>query len=263
MNNKIQYAINHWQQNTCIRFYNSNGSGNYIQFAVSSGNNSYIGMTGGSQTINLTSNCSYRNAIHEIGHALGLFHEHSRLDRDSYVIINWSNIKPGKEHNFYKYNLNNYYGTDYGAFDFNSVMLYQSMITDPNFVYDTTVPTMTKLNGSTFGQSSTLSSSDIATINEMYGGKYSKIRTVITNDNSWSSGTGELQDYVEKYYIDFYTDSGKINAGPLLNATAFHINKYRRTIRWDTNLDEIVLISSYNTTVQPGVSSYYVGDAQT
>ena len=263
VNNKIQYAINHWQQNTCIRFYNSNGSGNYIQFAVSSGNNSYIGMTGGSQTINLTSNCSYRNAIHEIGHALGLFHEHSRLDRDSYVIINWSNIKPGKEHNFYKYNLNNYYGTDYGAFDFNSVMLYQSMITDPNFVYDTTVPTMTKLNGSTFGQSSTLSSSDIATINEMYGGKYSKIRTVITNDNSWSNGTGELQDYVEKYYIDFYTDSGKINAGPLLNATAFHINKYRRTIRWDTNLDETVLISSYNTTVQPGVSTYYVGDAQT
>lgn len=263
VNSKIQYAINHWQQNTCIRFYNSTGSGNYIQFAVSTGNNSYLGMVGGSQTINLTSNCSNRNAIHEIGHALGLFHEQSRADRDNYIIINWSNIKSGVVHNFNKYSMNGYTGTDYGTFDFNSVMLYGSMISDPNFVYNTSVPAMTKLNGDTFGQSTTLSSTDIATINEMYGGKYSKIRKVITNDNSWYSDTGSLDDYTEKYYIDFYTDSGKKNAGPLLNTTVFHVYKYKRTIRWDINLDQTELISSYNATVQAGVSSYYVGDAQT
>ncbi len=37
---------------------------------------------------------------HELGHCLGLVHEHQRPDRDSYVIINWYNILTGKEFNF-------------------------------------------------------------------------------------------------------------------------------------------------------------------
>ena len=40
--------------------------------------------------------------IHELGHLVGLWHEHARFDRDSNVIILWSNVGQEKERNFVK-----------------------------------------------------------------------------------------------------------------------------------------------------------------
>ncbi len=33
------------------------------------------------------------NAVHEMGHVLGMMHEHQRYDRDEAIIVNWKNIK--------------------------------------------------------------------------------------------------------------------------------------------------------------------------
>jgi hypothetical protein len=45
------------------------------------------------RTINLSENCwSRQTVIHEIGHALGLIHEHQRPDRDRYVEIRRENL---------------------------------------------------------------------------------------------------------------------------------------------------------------------------
>ncbi|MFH0976037.1 MAG: M12 family metallopeptidase [Spirochaetota bacterium] len=38
--------------------------------------------------------------VHELGHCLGLVHEHQRPDRDLYVNIIWNNILTGKDYNF-------------------------------------------------------------------------------------------------------------------------------------------------------------------
>ena len=35
-------------------------------------------------------------------HVLGIWHEHSRKDRDKFVKIHWGNVRPGLESNFEK-----------------------------------------------------------------------------------------------------------------------------------------------------------------
>ena len=61
---------------------------------------SYIGrvtQTNG-QELSIGTNCAVLSVIvHEILHALGFIHEHTRLDRDTYVIINETNIQPGRD----------------------------------------------------------------------------------------------------------------------------------------------------------------------
>ena len=51
-------------------------------------------MIGGGQTVSLQAwGCMYTGtAIHEIMHALGFYHEHTRTDRDNYIKVHWENI---------------------------------------------------------------------------------------------------------------------------------------------------------------------------
>ena len=44
-------------------------------------------MVGGEQKIWLREYCGVGAVIHEIGHAVGLLHEHQRNDRDTYIWV--------------------------------------------------------------------------------------------------------------------------------------------------------------------------------
>ncbi|CAJ0578339.1 unnamed protein product, partial [Mesorhabditis spiculigera] len=119
-----QLAIAFWHNSTCINFVQSTTAKNRVRFFKGSGCYSYVGMIGGVQDLSLGAGCeSFGTAAHEIGHALGFFHEQSRFDRDTAITVNLANIQTGWADQFDKETTSTNY--NYGMpYDYGSVMQY-------------------------------------------------------------------------------------------------------------------------------------------
>lgn len=158
---RVTDAIQHWEDNTPIRFKVRDSEADYVTFISDpEGCWSYVGRQGGQQYIGLAAGCSTGNCIHEIGHTVGLWHEQSREDRDSYVTIHWENIEAGKEHNFNQQIAD---GDDVGPYDYGSIMHYGRT------AFSTNGDTITPPAGVTIGQRNGLNTGDIQAVVYMYG----------------------------------------------------------------------------------------------
>jgi hypothetical protein len=191
--NRVSDAILHWQNNTPILFVKRTDSNakyypNYVsftQYVPKPGEkqeevfhcSSAIGMQGrGEQLVIVSDQCITGDVIHEIGHAVGLWHEISRTDREDFITIVWDNIDRQYIHNFDQHVTD---GDDIGEYDYCSIMHYGAWffankpgLTKENQTIRVRQPNrpcgdVTKANS--IGQKNGLSDGDIQAVIEMYG----------------------------------------------------------------------------------------------
>lgn len=106
--------------------------------------------------------------LHELGHVIGLNHEHSRRDRDHYVKINSQNIVSGVGHNFAKLNYDK--KTPY---DYFSIMHYgvRDYAKGNKKSIEILNPENLTINIDSIGTRRRLSEHDIDWVNKMYNCK--------------------------------------------------------------------------------------------
>lgn len=145
---------------TCIRFRPRTTEYNYLKFKNGKGCASFVGCRGGGQPVYYSQSCSVGNLCHEIIHALGLHHEHTRKDRDQYINVQWESIMPGRQKNF-KMKSGNTLNLPY---DLNSIMHYGMYF----FSLNGSPTVLPKYTGVQMGQRTHLSPLDTQKLNRLY-----------------------------------------------------------------------------------------------
>lgn len=170
-------AIDLWENVTPLRFVRDATARNRIRVIADDGCYSHVGMTGGVQDLSLGRGCRSA-AIHEIGHAVGLWHEQSRTDRDEHIDLFLDRVPESKRYNFQTYVQQGYTGADVGDYDLDSIMHYGSS----TFSVGTCTPDdtsgcsiLTEDGGFIARQREELTEGDIAGVAAMYGERLCKL----------------------------------------------------------------------------------------
>ncbi|OQV15507.1 Tolloid-like protein 2 [Hypsibius exemplaris] len=210
----FKQAMRHWENYTCVQFTPREPEHeNYIVFTERPcGCCSFVGKRGsGAQAISIGKNCDkFGIVVHELGHVVGFWHEHTRPDRDNHVEIITSHIMAGQEYNFNKLTSEevNSLGQPY---DFASIMHYARNTFARGTYLDTILPRKSAemIERPEIGQRIRLSEGDIAQTKLLY--KCTTCgKTLLMPNDSFSSPE----------YNDLSPNDGQ--SAPLSNNKGYH-----------------------------------------
>jgi hypothetical protein len=258
-----------------LSFVARTSQSDYITFVKDASScSSSVGRQGGAQSIKLTSSCLGSYAVHhEIGHALGVFHQHTRKDRDDFVSVVWANIQgcPStatqyshcgatacasnladcgctaathdngscyKAHNF----RTNSSRSNIGEYDYDSVMHYPVWGFRKSGAGNTLEVLLTDDSGTPFaiGQRNHLSAGDIAAMRAMYP-TLSITRSIFSGKGSQSicALLGRTEDIAVQYLMT--GSSSGITAATvnrsLMTPGDYNVLCNARSSFWDDNYD--------------------------
>ncbi len=120
---EIENAIQHWETYSIVRFHARTSEAGYILFQDPNDGSckANVGYSDSVRNVWLDDACGTGNAVHEIGHSLGLMHTHQRNDRDSHIIY-----YPSRTTLPSQYEKLGSAGLDIGRYDIRSIMHYGS-----------------------------------------------------------------------------------------------------------------------------------------
>lgn len=169
----LQAAMHCLNGLTCLSYVNATREPYRVIVKPARGCGSLVGHVGvgDAQTLHLGAQCFLQKGtvLHELLHVAGLFHEHTRPDRDQYVRVMWTNIQQNK---FKNYAVRPW--AEEGAelltlglpYDYGSVMHYSPDM----FTVNKTLPSLTLRRPYTglVGQREAPSRTDVARVNRLY-----------------------------------------------------------------------------------------------
>ncbi|XP_052106326.1 blastula protease 10-like [Mytilus californianus] len=171
----IEKAMKLWEDTTCLKFIRQTPNTPLVGYSVvnilyAHKCQSLIGRyEHGSQDLEVATYCIDKigSLAHELGHVAGMFHEHSRPDRDTNITVFIENAKHGTQQYFKKHGKDAERTNE--PYDIGSVMHYGPLFfsKDANSNKYTMQPHDKRLMAA-MGQRTHLSFTDIKTINDLY-----------------------------------------------------------------------------------------------